>query len=661
MKKEELFFSLDIGTRTVVGIVAAIEGQKFKVLDFEVEEHKKRAMYDGQIHDIESVKSAVSKVKEKLEKRLKTKLDRVSIAAAGRSLKTSRIIVEREIDPYIHVDKDIIGSIEIEAIQKAQKEMESQNAQDSTEYYCAGYAVVNYYLNGTIISKLEGHRGNSIGVEVISTFLPKIVVDSLYFVINMVGLSVRSMTLEPIAAMNVSIQDNFKLLNIALVDIGAGTSDIALTKNGTVFAFAMVPIAGDEITEKIAENYLLDFDTAEGVKIDLSKKSTIKFKDIMGEKYQVEAEEIIRSAKDAIKNLAKEIADKILEYNGKAPSAVFLIGGGSRIPNISDYIAEYLELPKTRVGVRETDIIKDIEFDSEKMNGPEFVTPIGIAVSANAILEKDFLSVTVNNKTIKLLNAKKITVADALIFIGYNPSYLIGRRGMELRFTLNGTEKVIKGELGNAATIFINDEIGSLDKEISNGDIINIEPAKNGANASLSMKELMEELPSMNAKINGKIQKVKPIVFVSGKKVNEDYNITEGDNVFFVHAKTIAEIVNALSISTDELNIALNGKPALLEDEINEGDKIEINTLYETAKSKEEGYKGDKKGIKVWVNGKQIDMEDKYSDYIFVDIFNYIDIDLKNKKGNVVLRINGLPANYSDVIRDGDRIELGWI
>lgn len=346
MKKEELFFSLDIGTRTVVGIVAAIEGQKFKVLDFEVEEHKKRAMYDGQIHDIESVKSAVSKVKEKLEKRLKTKLDRVSIAAAGRSLKTSRIIVEREIDPYIHVDKDIIGSIEIEAIQKAQKEMESQNAQDSTEYYCAGYAVVNYYLNGTIISKLEGHRGNSIGVEVISTFLPKIVVDSLYFVINMVGLSVRSMTLEPIAAMNVSIQDNFKLLNIALVDIGAGTSDIALTKNGTVFAFAMVPIAGDEITEKIAENYLLDFDTAEGVKIDLSKKSTIKFKDIMGEKYQVEAEEIIKSAKDAIKNLAKEIADKILEYNGKAPSAVFLIGGGSRIPNISDYIAEYLELPK---------------------------------------------------------------------------------------------------------------------------------------------------------------------------------------------------------------------------------------------------------------------------------------------------------------------------
>ena len=661
MKADELFFSLDIGTRTVVGIVATIEGQKLKVLDFEVEEHKKRAMYDGQIHDIESVLLAVSKVREKLESRLQTKLDKVSIAAAGRSLKTSKAVVEREVDPYIHIDKDIIGSLEIEAIQKAQKEMESQNSQDSTEYYCAGYAVVNYYLNGTIISKLEGHRGNSIGVEVISTFLPKIVVDSLYFVINMARLSVYNMTLEPIAAMNVSIHDNFKLLNIALVDIGAGTSDIALTKNGAVYAFAMVPVAGDEITEKIAENYLLDFDTAEEVKISLSNKTVVDFEDIMGEKYQLEAEEIVKSVEVVIKNLAKEIADKILKYNGKAPSAVFLIGGGSLIPNISDFIAEYLELPKNRVGVRNTDIINDIEFNSERMRGPEFITPIGIAVSANAALEKDFLNVTVNNKIIKLLNAKIITVADALIFIGYNPRQLIGRRGMELNFTLNGANKVIKGEAGNSATILINDEIGSLDKEISNGDIISIEPAKNGADASLSIKELIKELPSMSVKINGEIQTVNPHVFVNDKIVNEDYYIAEGDNILFVHMETISDVINALSIPADILDIMLNNKPATMEDKINAEDMIEINAEYNTENDLEKGYDANKKSINVWVNGNQIQMTHKSTEYIFVDIFNYIDIDLKNRKGTLVLKLNGLPANYSDVIIDGDRIELGWI
>ncbi len=659
---EELFFSLDIGTRTVVGIVGTFQGEKFKILDFEVEEHKKRAMYDGQIHDIESVLSAVSKVRAKLEKRLKTKLDKVSIAAAGRSLKTCKVIIEREMDSFVHVDKDIIGSLEIEAIQKAQREMENQNGKDSNEYYCAGYAVVNYYLNGTIISKLDGHRGNSIGVEVISTFLPKIVVDSLYFVINMAGLSVYSMTLEPIAAMNISIQESFKLLNIALVDIGAGTSDIAITKNGTVFAFAMVPTAGDEITEKIAENYLLDFNTAEKVKINLSKKSTIKFKDIMGEKYQVDAEEILKSVEKTIKNLAREICDKILEYNGKAPSAVFLIGGGSCIPTISDYIAEYLELPKSRVGVRKADIIKDIEFDRKKMNGPEFITPIGIAVSANAIKEKDFINVTVNNKIIKLLNAKKITVADALIFIGYNPRHLIGRRGMDLHFMLNGKYKTIKGEPGNAATVFINGEIGNLETELSNGDIINIEPAKDGADALLSIKELIEEISSVHVSINGKNTIIKPTAIVNDKIVTENYCILEGDNVLFKYVETISQIINALSMPADIIDIKVNGKPTLLEYKINEGDSIEISTL---PKAAENGRKlrnvDNKKSIRVWVNEKQVEIQGKNTEYIFADIFNYIDIDFKNRKGNLFLKLNGLSANYSDVISDGDRIELGWI
>ena len=230
---------------------------------------------------------------------------------------------------------------------------------------------------------------------------------------------------------------------------------------------------------------------------------------------------------------------------------------------------------------------------------------------------------------------------------------------MELKFKLNGIEKVIKGEPGNAATILINNELGSLDKEISNGDIINIEPAKNGANASLSVKELMEELPSMNVRIDGKIATLKPDVFVNDKKVSEDYSIAEGDNVLYIHMETISEVVNALSISADTFNILVNKKPAMPEDKINVGDIIEISTKYKTEKNISKGC--DNKSITVWVNGKLIHMNDKSTDYIFADIFNYIDFDLKNKNGSLVLRVNGLPANYSDVIRDGDRIELGWI
>ncbi len=658
METEGLSFSLDIGTRSVVGIVSTHQDGAIKIIDYEIAEHKKRSMYDGQIHDIESVIYAVKEVKDCLEKRLQVKFNNVSIAAAGRSLKTARVKVERDLDNLSYVDKDVINTMEIEAVQKAQKE--SDNHEDGAEYYCVGYAVVNYFLNGAVITKLEGHRGNSIGVEVIATFLPKVVVDSLYFVINMTGLTVSSMTLEPIAALNVSIQDSFKLLNIALVDIGAGTSDIALTKDGTVFAFAMAPIAGDEITERISQDYLLDFDTAERVKKSLSKESIIEFQDIMDYKQQIGADIILEKAMDSIKVLANEITSRILKYNGKSPSAVFLIGGGSCIPNISDLIADNLNIPRERVGVRKTDIIKDVMFDNSSMEGPEFITPIGIAVLANAIKERDFLTVTVNNKIVKLLNAKRITVADALIFVAYNPKDLIGRRGLDVNYILNGKDHIQKGGLGKAAIIKINGVTGSLDTKIENGDEIQIEPSVDGENASLKIEELLNELPFIEVRINGLGKAISPFISVNGKKSDNAYYIKEGDEIFYSFPNTISQLIDYLSVSKENLEIYINDVKGTEESKFYIQDKIEINNIVKTAEEIKEELEKDKNRIIIWVNDEEIEMHDR-KDYMFLDIFNYIDFNTDKAQGDLILKINNRPANYADVINDGDRIELRWI
>lgn len=96
--------------------------------------------------------------------------------------------------------------------------------------------------------------------------MPDEVVDGLYQAVEDAGLHVASLTLEPIAAINVAIPERFRLLNIALVDVGAGTSDISVVKEGSVIAFGMMPLAGDEITEAIAKRYLTDFETAEKAK-----------------------------------------------------------------------------------------------------------------------------------------------------------------------------------------------------------------------------------------------------------------------------------------------------------------------------------------------------------------------------------------------------------
>jgi len=154
---------------------------------------------------------------------------------------------------------------------------------------------------------IEKHMALSIGVEMIATFLPDEVVDGLYQAVEDAELHVASLTLEPIAAINVAIPERFRLLNIALVDVGAGTSDISVVKEGSVIAFGMMPLAGDEITEAIAKRYLTDFETAEKAKKAADGKKMVTFKDIMGETVKVSQEEIHEVAAQAIDSIVSNV------------------------------------------------------------------------------------------------------------------------------------------------------------------------------------------------------------------------------------------------------------------------------------------------------------------------------------------------------------------
>ena len=134
----------------------------------------------------------------------------------------------------------------------------------------------NTYLNDeTVFKSLNPTKRTRIGEDIIVTFLPEDVVDGLYAAVNQAGLEVANLTLEPIAAINVAIPESYRLLNIALVDVGAGTSDISITKDGSIIAYGMIPLAGDELTELIVQNYLVDFKTAEYIKLQSTTEEEI--------------------------------------------------------------------------------------------------------------------------------------------------------------------------------------------------------------------------------------------------------------------------------------------------------------------------------------------------------------------------------------------------
>lgn len=694
---EELIFALDIGTRTVIGVVGINENDKFRILAAESMEHKSRAMLDGQVHDIGQVASVASDVKAKLEKKLGVVLSKVAIAAAGRVLMTCEVKVERDIEQGKEIDKELIGSVEMEGIQQAQHKLEQEILKDQkTQFYCVGYSVINYYLNDYIIVSLEGHKGKKIGVDILATFLPHIVVDSLYTVMAKAGLEVISLTLEPIAAINVTIPRDLRMLNLALVDIGAGTSDIAITRDGSVVAYAMAPLAGDEITEKLAQHYLLSFNEAEKVKISLSSKpENINFVDILGLKHTAKLSEIMEIIRAQIDILAETIAKKILEYNHKAPNAVFLIGGGSQIPGLTELISEHLKLPKERVAVRGRDVIQNIKFNGKKLSGPEAITPFGIAVTAQLQKGQDFLSVTINGRKIRLFNSRKLTVSDALILIGFNPGQLICRSGKSLTFTLNGGQKTARGGFGQPAEIFVNDSHASLATVLRPGDNIIVNPAVDGENAKMKVAEVVKDIMKGKINLNNSTIDIGTKIYINGSIATSDREIVEGDAIETSEIRYAGDLAKMSEIDLGDYDILVNGKqveenyelkdldnveyrkksavrkdPFVQKKVVDEGSlniaayknkEIEAKSVEAKAPTASEETIEKKTGtLTVFVNGKATEINGSKKQYMFIDIFNYISFDLTKPQGNIVLKLNGKQAGFTDEIQQGDKIDIYW-
>ena len=239
----ELIFSLDIGTRSIIGIAGRVVDERFQVLAIEKEEHGKRAMLDGQIEDIGQVARVARRVTDKLEERLDCTLERVCVAAAGRALRTEKGSFTLEFPEVTHVTDDSIGRLESGAVAAAEAAL-GMSQENRRRFYLVGYTVSGYHLDHYPMTTLRGHNGQLLEAEVVATFLPGEVVESLYAVMEAAGLEVASLTLEPIAALNAAIPADLRLLNLVLADIGAGTSDIAVCRDGAVVGYTMATVAG---------------------------------------------------------------------------------------------------------------------------------------------------------------------------------------------------------------------------------------------------------------------------------------------------------------------------------------------------------------------------------------------------------------------------------
>ena len=533
------------------------------------------------------------------------------------------------------------------------------------------------------------------------------------------------------------------MLNIALVDVGAGTSDISITKDGAIAAYGMIPIAGDSLTETVARHCLVDFNAAEEIKRQIEDKEEISFTDIMGLPQTISSKELLEVMEPQIEAMTKPVAECIMELNGDKPvSAVFVVGGGGKIPGYTKKLSEELGIVKERVAVRGGDVMGFVDFPDYVQKDSLLVTPVGICLSYYE-QHNNIIYVTFNEENIKIYDNGKLSVVDAAMQADFPNEGLFPRRGAELDFTVDGKKRIRRGQPGESAIIMVNGMPADIHTPIKANDVIVIMPSTAGEAAKLKIGALPEYRQSLTIKVNDKEVTLPKFAMVNGEMQSEFYDIKNGDKIEMQAYYTVEQVKELLDLSLDGKRVLLNNAPASLSDKVYENFSLQIADAGdmpeswealpdETAESTGESETGEDAiseknvteqnersagtqagggntapaavqadtveqskadgtadltektpadgvtdeaaeqpeeetdpkpvihDVHVVVNGSPITLRGKAS-YVYVDVFDYIDFDLKHPKGSgIETLLNGQSAEYLKEIFDGDVIDIRW-
>jgi len=430
----------------------------------------------------------------------------------------------------------------------------------------------------------------------------------------------------------------------------------------------MATIAGDEITEAIMEACLTDFQTAEALKRRLGQEETLKYINILGYDAEISGDALYKQIRPAIEQLVRVVAERVAVTNHKPPAALFLVGGGSQLPNLCAMVAGELGMEENRVAVGGMANMKKQAVSAEQIFGPEFATPLGIAITASRREKDEAFTVTVNQDKVPMLGAWEMTVLDALQLAGYKYSKIMGRAGRMLIFELDGERRSRRGGLPGASVVTRNGQPCALGDKVIPGDLLVFEPAVAGKDAVLTVEEVAGEQKPLALRVNGISYTAGHFTQVNGRPAAPGQLVRSMDAIFHRSIQTVDDLCGDLELNLDLYEIFVNGKKEsgayLLNDEDNvetrlRADKTEAPR--QTSRQAPAGAAGKEPSL-ISLNGAPLYLPAKENDesYYVVDMFSHVDMDLKNPSGTLVLTVNGREASFVQALREGDEVVIRW-
>lgn len=373
-----IIVGLDIGTTKIATIVGRrSEHGKIEILGSGKTESI--GVKRGVVSNIESTVQSIKKAIEEAESKSNVKIDYVNVGIAGQHIKSLQhrgIIIRKNIDDEIS-QKDVDDLLE---------SMRNLNMSPGEEII--DVIPQEYIIDGeTGIREPVGMLGNSLEANFHIIVGQTTAAKNIFKCVRKSGLDIVDLILEPIASAKAVLSDEEKEAGVALVDIGGGTTDVAIFHDGIIRHTAVIPFGGDVITEDIKEGCSIIKKHAEDLKVKFGSALASENKE----------EEVVaipglrgRPPKEiTLKNLASIIQARIEEiiehvyfeiknsgFENKLIAGIVLTGGGSLLKHISQ-LTEFMTGMDTRIGYPNEHLA---EGTPEDLASPTYATGIGLVI-----------------------------------------------------------------------------------------------------------------------------------------------------------------------------------------------------------------------------------------------------------------------------------------
>ncbi|EKD59039.1 MAG: cell division protein (septum formation) [uncultured bacterium] len=380
----EYYLALDIGTEVAKALVFQIDGDGKSgiVVGVGKESQKRGNMQSGAVSDISGViETCKVSIGKALDNAGIKKVKKAIVGIAGELVKgtTTTVHYERG-NPDSRIDfpelKSIIQKVQMKAYERIQQQIEWETGQD-IDVKLINAAIVDVRIDGYQVTNPIGFQGKDVSVSIFNAYAPMIHLGALQAIADELNIDLVSIAAEPYAVARSVDYDDALDFNAIFIDIGGGTTDIAVVRNGGLEGTKMFAFGGRAFTKKLAQELRIELDEAEELKIKYAEGK-------LGEDVSFKIEQILQS--DAAVWLSG-VELSLAEFAGTdvLPSKILLCGGGSGLPGIkkallsSDWVKN-LPFAKTPVVsyLQPRDVVRIVDQTSELKN-PQDVTPMGLA------------------------------------------------------------------------------------------------------------------------------------------------------------------------------------------------------------------------------------------------------------------------------------------